>query len=649
MKSSICVTNRKRTASFRVAGLMLAIAPLLLMLSAADTSAHAQTSGAPSPSDWTEFHRDNMQRWNPYETVLGVNNVGSLQPKWKSPIGSITQSSPAVVNGVLYVGTDEGSIYALNSSTGVLLWNIINTGVNSSPAVVNGVVYFGSVDGNVYALNASTGAKLWSYATGNEVVSSPAVANGVVYVGSEDGNVYALNANTGAELWKYGIAYQGTSSPAVVNGVVYAGSDDGVSVFALRGADLYLRIRPTPTTVQQGDLLMYAFVVWNLGPDEAVHEVLTTQVPNGTTFDNIQISGTPGLGTCTTPPYGGTGEIICHENSSMAPNTTWTVSLTVKVTAPSGTIITESATATEETFDPDTANSTATVPILISPEQQGPIACWGDSLTQGNQDRTGVSYPGVLQQLLGIPVYNGGVDGQTSTQIAARMLAATNMYGDTDVFWAGRNNYKQPLPSDPEPQILSDIASMVNALTSSPKKLLVLSVPNGDGIWDLKGTQDYNRIMALNSALAAAYPNNYLDIRSYLVSQYDPTNLLDLFDHENDVWPASLRVHNLTGSLAAPVGDSDTTIYMNVTSAVRPIISNILEVDSEYMCITEVTAPTSPGAVYALKVLRGYANSPVSSHQANLAIVGTDPLHLNANGYTKVAQQVANWLNWHYR
>ena len=58
-----------------------------------------------------------------------------------------------------------------------------------------------------------------------------------------------------------------------------------------------------------------------------------------------------------------------------------------------------------------------------SSEQQEPIACWGDSLTQGNQDLTGVSYPGVLQQLLGVTVYNGGVDGQTSTQIAARMLA----------------------------------------------------------------------------------------------------------------------------------------------------------------------------------------------------------------------------------
>ena len=57
--------------------------------------------------------------------------------------------------------------------------------MDSSPAVANGVVYVGSDDGNVYALNAATGAKLWSYATG-KLESSPAVANGVVYVGTDE-------------------------------------------------------------------------------------------------------------------------------------------------------------------------------------------------------------------------------------------------------------------------------------------------------------------------------------------------------------------------------------------------------------------------------------------------------------------------------
>jgi outer membrane protein assembly factor BamB len=69
----------------------------------------------------------------------------------------------------------------------------------SSPAVANGVVYVGSEDNNVYALNAKTGAKLWSYSTGSFVESSPAVANGVVYVGSDDGKVYAFGLKQGSE------------------------------------------------------------------------------------------------------------------------------------------------------------------------------------------------------------------------------------------------------------------------------------------------------------------------------------------------------------------------------------------------------------------------------------------------------------------
>ena len=132
-------------------------------------------------------------------------------------------------------------------------------------------------------------------------------------------------------------------------------------------ADLFLRVIPSATVVHQGDLLTYAFPVWNLGPDNAVQEVLNTQVPAGTTFDYIRISGTPGLGTCTHPPYQGTGQIVCHENAAMALNTTWTVRLTVKVTAPAGTVITENAATSEDTPDPNLANNMATVSLTVVP------------------------------------------------------------------------------------------------------------------------------------------------------------------------------------------------------------------------------------------------------------------------------------------
>ena len=155
------------------------------------TGANAQT---PFRVDmrWAQFRkRPSHDGHNWGENVLSSTTVGGLSLLWKYTTGDFVSSSPAVAHGVLYVGSNDGNIYALNAGTGALLWKYF-LAVQSSPAVANGAVYFGSGYGNVYALNASTGALLWKYATGFDVFSSPAVANGVVYVGSYDGNLYAF-------------------------------------------------------------------------------------------------------------------------------------------------------------------------------------------------------------------------------------------------------------------------------------------------------------------------------------------------------------------------------------------------------------------------------------------------------------------------
>ncbi len=104
------------------------------------------------------------------------------------------------MNGVVFVGSDDHYVYALNAANGDYIWSYKTGGtIDSSPAVANGVVYIGSEDHKVYAINATSGVKLWSYNTGDQVESSPAVVNGVVYVGSDDNKVYALNAQTGTK------------------------------------------------------------------------------------------------------------------------------------------------------------------------------------------------------------------------------------------------------------------------------------------------------------------------------------------------------------------------------------------------------------------------------------------------------------------
>jgi len=86
----------------------------------------------------------------------------------------------------------------------VELWKFRTGGfVDSSPAVVDGIVYFGSWDKSLYALKSRTGELLWKFDTGDCVDSSPAVDGGKVYFGSWDRNIYCLNAETGREVWRY--------------------------------------------------------------------------------------------------------------------------------------------------------------------------------------------------------------------------------------------------------------------------------------------------------------------------------------------------------------------------------------------------------------------------------------------------------------
>jgi len=143
-------------------------------------------------------------------------------------------ASAAVVNNVVYFTSYDHNLYALNTNDFSLRWAAdIGAPGHSSPAVVGGFVYVGSDNGTVFKFNADTGAKIWNNQTNttptasNTMHSSPAVVNNVVYIGNENGNVSALNATTGAFIWNRTTGGMVYSSPAVVNNVVYVGSNDG--------------------------------------------------------------------------------------------------------------------------------------------------------------------------------------------------------------------------------------------------------------------------------------------------------------------------------------------------------------------------------------------------------------------------------------
>src|SRR5205823_9213817 len=138
-------------------------------------------------------------------------------PLWTAATGADVYSSPAVANGVVYVGSQDGKLYAFDAAgttncsgtpkTCYPLWTAANStaisdAVNSSPAVANGTVYVGFNDFKLYAFDAAgttncsgtpkTCSPLWTATTGGAVYSSPAVANGTVYVGSYDTKMYAF-------------------------------------------------------------------------------------------------------------------------------------------------------------------------------------------------------------------------------------------------------------------------------------------------------------------------------------------------------------------------------------------------------------------------------------------------------------------------
>jgi outer membrane protein assembly factor BamB len=109
--------------------------------------------------------------------------ISTPQPEATSSPSSANSSAPS--SRILYFGSTDNNLYALNPSDKTVLWRFQGGNwMNSRPAVVNNVVYAGSNDANLYALNASNGTSLWRYQTGNQVVSWPAVVNGAVYFGS---------------------------------------------------------------------------------------------------------------------------------------------------------------------------------------------------------------------------------------------------------------------------------------------------------------------------------------------------------------------------------------------------------------------------------------------------------------------------------
>ena len=189
---------------------------------------------APNAPAWTGWSPStaNTRFQTAEQAGLTASSVPKLQLKWAFgfPDATSAWSQPTVAGGRLFVGSQNGTVYALDAKSGCIIWTYTaKSGVRNAPSVgarANGAgyaVYFGDTGANVYALDASTGAQLWTMKVDEHpfarVTGSPTLDDGRLYVpvasleetaasqpGYEcctfRGNVAALDVATGAVLWR---------------------------------------------------------------------------------------------------------------------------------------------------------------------------------------------------------------------------------------------------------------------------------------------------------------------------------------------------------------------------------------------------------------------------------------------------------------
>jgi len=175
--------------------------------------------GNPTPpptgpaTDWPMWHYDPLHLGVSADSTIGAGNASGLGLDWAVNTGAASYTSPVVYRSptlnktLVYSANQLGSMSAYNAATGDRQWVVqLGASIQSSPAVLNNVLYFGANDHKLYAVNASTGATICTYQSPGVISSSPVVINPdgkglVVYfgenglLGSDDGGAeFAINA-----------------------------------------------------------------------------------------------------------------------------------------------------------------------------------------------------------------------------------------------------------------------------------------------------------------------------------------------------------------------------------------------------------------------------------------------------------------------
>lgn len=141
-----------------------------------------------------------------------------------------------VADGLLYVGANDDTVYALDIADGSERWRFrVGAGADytfgPSPSYANGTVYLPSAssesDEGLYAVDALSGEEVWHFEPDEPGLFTPAIADGTAYVGGDGGDVYAIDVESGERRWKTRLS-RAWSSPAVTGDSVFVQTSDGV-------------------------------------------------------------------------------------------------------------------------------------------------------------------------------------------------------------------------------------------------------------------------------------------------------------------------------------------------------------------------------------------------------------------------------------
>ena len=202
--------------------------------------------------------------------------------KWRLVLdGAILATPLAGAQSMVYVVTDKGSVYAINSTNGEQRWRVTPGEAKQMRAAPvlgsDGSILVGGDEGRLFALDPATGATRWTYGTPAALAVAPAVgANGLIYLPSNDGNLYVLTA-AGQLLSKVNVdgTFDGSSPAIGADGTVYVGTRGSNSLFAFKEG--------TPIPIPAGGAAPAAVAV-------VVPAPATAQVPEGLAFVFVRCS-----------------------------------------------------------------------------------------------------------------------------------------------------------------------------------------------------------------------------------------------------------------------------------------------------------------------------------------------------------------------